>query len=241
MFEYSLGSDLHMDTGHTGKRLSEMDWKQNIIIAGDLGNGLGNFKFINKLKNKGHVVFCVDGNHEHYANANRGRTLLETETQFYSLLDEQPQVRMLRDDLYLIGCNGWYEVEDERHWKNYLNDSRHGALSAKTVNDAAWRHADFVGNALAKVPDGAKAIVVTHTAPCEESLDPRFVGSDGNVYYWNPLMERVLLANRKAIAVWHHGHTHAAVDLVYEGVHIVTNPRGYPGENPSWHPITLKA
>ena len=234
---YTLASDLHMDTGHAGARLKDMAWEQTIIIPGDLGNGLGNFGFIEKLRNKGHTIYLTDGNHEHYANRTQGRSLRETEDAFQRLAGH-PSVVELASGLYLIMCNGWYIVEDEDHWQRYMNDSKWGALSAEAVNAAARRHAEFVGGALAMLPHDSKAIVATHTAPCEESLDPRYEGSAGNPYYWNPLMERVLLANRKSIAVWHHGHTHAPMDVMYEGVHIVTNPRGYPGEVKGWRPLS---
>jgi len=239
--DYILASDLHMDTGHAGVPLRTMDWGNAItpiLIAGDLGNGLGNFGFIEKLRRKGHTVFLTDGNHEHYANKAQKRSLMETELAFQRLAGH-PSVVQLRSGLYLIMCNGWYVVEDEEHWQNYMNDSRHGALSAEVVNAAARRHADFVAASLMRLPHDSKAIVMTHTVPCEQSLDPRFVGSAGNPYYWNPHMERVLIAGRDSIAAWHHGHTHFPMNIVHEGVKIITNPRGYPGEVQSWRPLAL--
>src|SRR3546814_5236269 len=73
------------------------------------------------------------------------------------------------------------------------------------------------------------------------SLDPRFDGQFSNEWYWNPHMEPLLAKHRDKIAVWHHGHTHATVDVVVDGVRIVTNPRGYPGENPGWKPLTMRS
>lgn len=246
-FEYTLASDLHMDTGHTSQ-LSKMQWSKSVILAGDLGNGLGNFKFVEKLKRRGCDVFAVDGNHEHYANARSGRSILETETRFYEMLGSiysqpggrQAQAVMIRDDLFLIGCNGWYTVSDPRHWKNYMND--HYAGCASEVNDAAKRQANWLGEQLVSLPHDAKAIVVTHTAPTEASLDPRYAGSDGNEYYWSPHLEHVMTTCADSIAVWHHGHTHAAVNLLRRSGRpaIVTNPRGYPRENPEWSPLLCR-
>ena len=246
-FQYSLSSDLHMDFPQ-GKRLSAMDWEKNVLIAGDLGNGLGHFKFIERLTRKGHAVAGCDGNHDHYANKRSGRSIVETERRFYELFaaaaggteNAQPNVLCIRDDLYMILANGWYQVADDAHWKSYMSD---GELvgSASEVNDAAKRHADLIGDALVRLPHDAKAIVVTHTAPCEQSLDPKFAGSDGNQYYWNPMMEHVLVTCADRILRWHHGHTHAAVSVTHAGVPIITNPRGYPRENPDWAPLSLSA
>lgn len=239
MFDYILASDLHMDTGHSGVPLRTMDWgdgSQPILIAGDLGNGLGNFGFIEKLRRKGHTVYLTDGNHEHYSNRSQKRTLLETE-QAFEQLRRHGSVVQLAPDLWLIMTNGWYSVDDEAHWQGYMNDSKWGAISAVDVNCAAYRHAMFLNDQIAELPDGARAIIMTHTAPSLKSLDPRFDGSPGNSYYWNPLMQTVLHLWGDRIAVWHHGHTHAPVDVTVGDVRILTNPRGYPGEVHGWRPL----
>src|SRR3546814_9089398 len=72
------------------------------------------------------------------------------------------------------------------------------------------------------------------------SLDPRFDGQFSNEWYWNPHMEPLLAKHRDKIAAWHHGHTHAAVDVVVDGFRIVTNPRGYPGVNHGWKLLTME-
>jgi DNA repair exonuclease SbcCD nuclease subunit len=236
--EYTLVSDMHLDFPQ-GKTPYEK-FKPLVVVAGDTANGLKGLKWLNKLKNKGFDVFAVDGNHEHYANAAKGRTLAETETNFYVGID-QIGPKWVRDDLVLIGVNGWYLVEDDRHWRGYMSDSRHGAFTAQEVNTFAKAHSMYVDEELAKLKVGVKAIVVTHTAPCRETLDPRYEGRNGNEYYLNPHMTPLLGKHAEKIHMWHHGHTHSPMDVVKDGVRIVTNPRGYPGENPKWKPLTLTA
>lgn len=232
-FKYSLVSDLHLD--HPQPKTPPLE--QNVIVAGDCGNGLVGLKYLNKLKRKGHFVFAVDGNHEHYANAAQGRNHADTEEAFYDGLG-QTQCEQAIDGLWLIGANGWYTVTDESYWRSYMNDSRLCDLSAAMVNTLALRDAQYIDWALGEI-DG-KAIVVTHTAPTQHTLDPRFAGQFSNEWYWNPMMREVMDKHRDKIAVWHHGHTHAAADERIGGVRVVCNPRGYPRENPTWSPLTME-
>lgn len=236
--EYTLVSDMHIDFPQPKTPYDQ--FKPLVIVAGDTSNSLLGLKWLNKLKNKGFQVFAVDGNHEHYGNAVLGRTLPETEGQFYTGIGQLEPV-WLREDLVLIGVNGWYVVHDEPHWYGYMLDGRRANITAEEVNICAAVHAAYIDEQLSKLQPGQKAIVVTHTAPCYESLDPKYDGHDSNAYFVNPLMTPLLAKHVDRIHVWHHGHTHAPVDVVKDGVRIITNPRGYPGENPEWKPLALTA
>lgn len=227
-FTFSLGSDLHLDFPQP----KTPPWGENIIIAGDCGNGLIGLKYLNKLKRKGHQVFAVDGNHEHYGNDNQGRTIAETTYRFYTGLD-QARVEFPLDDLMIIGTNGWYPVSDDVLWRNYMNDGRY-AGSAQDVNEQAQADALFLDAEIGEF--AGKVIVVTHTAPTMETLNARFEGHYSNEWYWNPMLGEVLRKHADKILVWCHGHTHAAADKIVDGVRVVCNPRGYPGENPDWAP-----
>lgn len=236
-FRHCLVSDLHLDHPHPKTPPFEEEF---IIVAGDTGNGLIGLKYLNKLKRRGHVIFAVDGNHEHYCNESQGRTLNETEVDFYEGLNQERVLDLPEHKLKIVGCNGWYEVRDEEHWLGYMNDGRFGNTSAKEVTEKAFTQANFLYDTIHEMPSDYRAIVVTHTSPHPMSLDPRYIGSHGNQYFFNPYMERVLFGVGKRIAVWYHGHTHRGMDQVIHGVRIVTNPRGYPGENPRWKPKVME-
>lgn len=234
-FKFSLISDMHVD--HPQPKTPYDKLEQFVVVAGDTSNGLGGLKFLQKLKNKGFDVFAVDGNHEHYANLSQGRTHSQTETQFYEGLGQGHNLYPA-PGLQIVGCNGWYPVTHEEMWYNYMNDSRNGCLNAAAVNKIAEDHALMVATALS-MHDGP-SIVVTHTAPCEETLDPQYFGYFSNEWYWSPLMRQVLSDYRDKILVWTHGHTHSPADKIVDGVRVVCQPRGYPGEQPNWSPKTIE-
>lgn len=234
-FKFSLISDMHVDFPQPRTPYDQLE--DFVVVAGDTSNGLLGLKFLQKLKRKGHDVFAVDGNHEHYSNINQGRSAAQTEDQFYLGLDQHNH-RVLDNGLLIVGFNGWYSVHDESLWTGCMNDGLYSGLMAAEVNDLALEQAYHV-SALLKI-HRLPAIIVTHTAPCLDTLNPRFEGHFSNEWYWNPHMREVLSQNRDQILAWCHGHTHAANEKLVDGVHVICNPRGYPGENPGWFPRTVE-
>jgi predicted phosphodiesterase len=232
--KFSLVSDLHVN--HPQPKIPYDQLEDLVIIAGDTSNGLDGLKFINKLKNEGHSVFAIDGNHKHYSNDSRGRTIDETEIQFYDLLN-QPRIIRVAPDLWVIGCNAWYLAESPDIWLSYLNDGRYCG-SYKDVNTKACEQASWLKYSLERLE--GRVIVVTHTAPCLDTLNPQYDGHFSNEWYWNPLTNEILKQYADKIAVWCHGHTHAPTDKIVSGVRVICQPRGYPGENPDWKPLTIE-
>lgn len=234
--KFSLISDMHVDFPQEKTPYNLLE--KTVVLAGDTSNGLLGLKFLAKLKNKGFRVFACDGNHEHYSNKSSGRSSQDTTERFRQ---EYPNEGLLDLGVPIVLVNGWYHVTIEATWKRYMNDSRHGNLSAFDVNRLAAEDANTVKRAVQRwANNGDKGVVVTHTAPCLETLDPRFEGQYSNEWYWNPFMRDILSDYGSHIALWCHGHTHAPSDKVVEGVRVVCNPRGYPGENPYWRPLTLE-
>lgn len=235
--KYSLISDMHLDFPQQKTPYDELE--QNVIVAGDTANGLLGLKFLQKLRNKGFNVFAVDGNHEHYGNVSKGRTIEQTTERFR---EDNPNLGEL-DGIPVIGTNGWYQVSNGGNWFGYMNDGPnciggYPDLAAATINEFAYEAYSFLDKTLEKL--NTPCIVVTHTAPCVETLDPRFEGHYSNEWYYNGLMYKVLEKHSEKILVWNHGHTHAKAEATVNGVKVVCNPRGYPCENPNWKPLTIE-
>lgn len=234
--KFSLISDMHVDFPQDKTPYDKLEKK--VVVAGDTSNGLLGLKFLNKLRNKGFQVFSCDGNHEHYSNVSQGRDYIDTLERFR---EDFPMTGFLDLGVPIILVNGWYQVRREQDWYYYMNDSRSSGLSADRVNQIALTQAKQVKQFLQRCKNsGDKAVVVTHTAPCTETLDPRFEGADSNEWYWSPYMRDVISDHGDSIHVWCHGHTHARNEAVVDGVRVVCNPRGYPGENPGWEPLTIE-
>lgn len=234
--KFSLISDMHVN--HPQPKTPYHLLEEVVVVAGDTDNGLGGLKFLNKIRNKGHTVFAVDGNHEHYSNLSSGRTWIETRDRFQ---EEFPPSGVLPDDTPIVLANGWYNVQDHDKWYDYMNDGQYSRLRGDTVTAIAINDAEFVRNYLEYWrKKQLRGVVVTHTAPCTETLDQRFYGDLSNEWYWSPRMHRLIEEYSDVIAVWCHGHTHAKADKIINGVRVVCNPRGYPGENPDWSPMTIE-
>ncbi len=234
--KFSLISDMHVDFPQPKTPYDKFE--EVIIVAGDTSNGLEGLKFLQKLKNKGHKVWACDGNHEHYRNLSQNREVYETTARFR---EDHKASGMIAGEIPIILRCGWYAVSDEELWKGYMNDSRNCMLSAFDVNHLAYTEARYIQQTLEEWKKWQlKGVVVTHMAPCEETLNPEFEGHFSNEWYFNPHMRQIMKEYSDQILVWCHGHTHAANEAVVEGVRVVCNPRGYPGENPKWEPLTIE-
>ena len=229
--KFSLISDMHVDFPQEKTPYDKLE--QNVIVAGDTANGLEGLKFLDKLQRKGFNVLASPGNHEHYSNLSRKRTAEETEARFRERYPGSGHF----DGVPVVLRNGWYLVTKETVWRECMNDSRRCVLTKDAVNNRAFNDYVNIYQTLQEWRDyQLKGVVVTHTAPCIETLDPKFEGFFSNEWYHNPWMRTLLTDFSEQILVWCHGHTHASNDAVVEGVRVVCNP----GENPSWAPVTIE-
>lgn len=232
--KFSLISDMHIDFPQPKTPYESLE--ENVIVAGDTSNGLEGLRFLQKLKNKGFNVYAVDGNHEHYRNRAQDRSAQETTARFR---EDHPRYHDL--EVPIVLANGWYFVEDEQLWQGYMNDSRMCSLSAIDVVKLAREDARNIEQRLTEWKNHQRrGIVVTHTAPCLDTLNPEYKDHYSNEWYWNPLMNRLLSEYKNQIYVWCHGHSHAFSEKEVDGVRVLCNPRGYPGENVDWKPYNFE-
>lgn len=233
--KFTLISDMHIDFPQN-KTPYEL-FEESVVIAGDTSNGLEGFRFLEKMQRKGFNVFACPGNHENYSNLSQKRTAEETEERFRERFPGNGEI----EEIPIVLRNGWYIVSDENLWRKYMNDSNRCQLLAKDVAYRAWNDFNSIRNTLEDWKNcNYKGVVVTHTAPCMDTLSPKYEGHYSNEWYYNPYMIDLLKEYSEQIHVWCHGHTHSPNDKIVEGVRVVCNPRGYPNENPDWKPLTIE-
>lgn len=140
-------------------------------------------------------------------------------------------------DVRFIGCTLWTSYQYSACGKSHeaqtdvaeraLNDHRlirlttgpfdvQAALACHEA-DCAWLRSE-----LAEPCDG-DTVVITHHAPSERSVHPRFQGDLLTGAFVTDLPDLLEQAQ-----VWIHGHHHDSSDYVERGCRVVCNPSGYP-------------
>lgn len=256
----AIVSDLHSDFGHDNRIV----WPEAdvLVIAGDTGNNIGAVdKFLKKSKAADFYprVLMVDGNHEHYCNSNQRRTVDEALDKLRNLLPSNVEL-LTSDGDYLevgpytfLGCNGWYTgdfIDDfhnnETFWKSSMNDHRciFSGITQPSPFEMAKRDSCYLEGMLQVcLEEGRNIVVVTHTSPSRHMCRNKWEDAAwqrANGFYFNSFNEKLLEKYGNFITLWVHGHIHDRKEKVIDGVHVVANPRGYPGELPSWEPLVLE-
>ena len=99
--------------------------------------------------------------------------------------------------------------------------------------EQAEKARDWLRSKLAEPHDGP-TVVITHHAPTLRSLEGNpHAGTFLDAAFAND-WEDLMGADR--VALWVHGHTHTSVDFEVAGTRIVSNQRGYPGEESGFQP-----
>lgn len=228
-----------------------------LVIAGDLSNNpIATMAIVEEAADYyDHVIWC-DGNHDHYAgylnpskynltnNMERYRVQADRDLENVTYLDGETIVKF--DGTMFIGANGWYDFryahgihprQQYREWQQHSNDPVCIRFGKKNKPD---KMADRQARQLAKIVEDAQdddsvkeIIVVTHTIPHKDGLikDPTHGWYPLNGAYGNMHMTKVRLADtNNKIKTWCFGHTHWIYDYFANGVHYISNPRGYRGE-----------
>lgn len=206
-----------------------------VVLAGDIDLQARGVLWANETF-KAPVVYCA-GNHECY-KGHLNRTIEKMKAA------AAPHVHVLENESLIIGnvrflvATGWTDYSS-------TGDVTAAAMScARVMNDFRMIRADsnyrrlrpadliaknqatseFLGRELSR-PFAGKTFVVTHHAPMAEVAGHEHDGHVSAGYYnsWHRLVEQA--------HYWAFGHTHHSVDTVLGGCRLLSNQRGYPGED----------
>lgn len=228
-------SDLHLEFAAISLPKVEADV---VILAGDIdveGNGLewalATFPDV--------PVLYVFGNHEYYGSS-YPKHLLELKAKA-----ENTNVKILENDTVTIngvtflGCSLWTDFNlygnpkvAEREAEKHMPDFQVIKLSTQNTvlraSDTAKIHKQSLQWLTKELEQTTtKKVVITHHAPSEKSVSPRFTGSLLNPAFASNLETLVESSNA---ALWVHGHMHNASDYQIGKTRVLCNPRGYPSE-----------
>lgn len=214
-----------------------------VILAGDIDLKARGVEWA-KQSFSGPVLY-VPGNHEFY-----GGHLTHTLEKLRAAQDDR--VRVLdRDEVVLagvrfLGAIMWtdFAATGNPHIaafsaQNALNDFRQiRAENYRRIRPAdlialAVKTKDWLRDRLSEPFDGP-TVVITHHAPTLRSLqDNPHAGTHLDAAFANR-WEDLMCGDQ--VALWVHGHSHTAVDYEVAGTRVVSNPRGYPGEETGFCP-----
>ncbi|UZJ58066.1 metallophosphoesterase family protein [Pseudomonas sp. KU26590] len=224
-------SDLHLEFSEFVPSPIDADL---VILAGDIGVQGRGVRWANETFQCPVIYVC--GNHEFY-KGHIDHTLTKMRNQ------AAPHVHILENESFVwqqtrfLGTTTWTDFSSTgdvvaatslaREWMNDFKVIRADASYRRLRPDDLVTRNQFarawLAEELAKPFDG-KTLVVSHHAPT-----PLVAGDkhDGhlNAAYSNHWPELITQAD-----VWIFGHTHQAIDTTLVGCRIVSNPRGYPGE-----------
>lgn len=235
-----LYSDLHVEFTpfHPPEMLADL-----VVLAGDIGLQSRGVLWANETF-KAPVVYCA-GNHECY-KGHLDRTIEKMRAA------AAPHVHVLENESWVFGNvrflvgTAWTDFSATgdtvaasmtcgrvmNDFKMIRADSNYRRL--RPADLVAKNHAtrEFLSQELSR-PFMGKTFVVTHHAPMAEVAGDEQDGHVSAAYYnrWHSLVERA--------DYWAFGHTHFSVDTVLGGCRLLSNQRGYPGEDCGFDPYKL--
>lgn len=242
-------SDLHVDAvpGFEPWPAGDM-----VVVAGDVCEGVdAAFGFLRRHIPLPTPIVFVAGNHEFY-----GRDI-DAELALARAIAPRYAITFLENALGIVGGVRFIGATLWTDYDFYGEDLRGAAVETARVglNDhvairceggtpcfmpwhARQRHGAsraFIESALSASFDGP-TVVITHHAPHERSVHPRYRSSLLTAAFVSDLSE---LMHRHAPALWVHGHTHASFDYRVGRTRVVCNPAGYGTENPAFDPALI--
>lgn len=210
-----------------------------LVIAGDLGNGIG--ELVRLMKKITDIpVYFVLGNHDYYGEVQQDVVPLVrklTEGTNWTLLENDI---VTHEDVRLVGttlwtnCGGpyeqWFTKQAIKNWPDFQYikfAEKDGTIRRKQVEDMYpdyVKAVDFLEFAI-KEPFDGKTLVITHFVPTRKATHPRFARDPGNHYFATDL-ERLMYKG----FTWVFGHTHDPYDFYIGDTRLVCNPVGYHRE-----------
>lgn len=236
MTSIQLLSDVHLEHRRQGRWTGLKPLAPYLALCGDIGNPATDAyaRFLNEQAQMFEKIFVLAGNHECY-----GRTVPEAEACIEAACARHPEklVFMNRrrldidDRLSVLGTTLWSKIDADvaQVAAHAISDFRCiRGWTVETNNEAHARDVAWLTESLSDVRrEGRRAVVLTHHAPTHRSTSAECYASSPLRSVFATDLEHLV---RPPVAAWLYGHTHHSNDQVLNGVRLVANQVGYPGE-----------
>jgi predicted phosphohydrolase len=204
-----------------------------LVIAGDLCPITRNVKsykqFLTTASKKYQHVIVIAGNHEYYGTtiSNAETKLKNMAAQFHNVHYLQCDSIILNNEIEFLGCTLWSNVESVEMWS--IQDGAHiKKFSLEEYQKLHLEHVKWLQTELAKPKKVSSRVVITHHLPSFECIHPKYHSYGSTNCFFASTLEHDLITSTD---FWLHGHTHTGNQIKISNTFIISNPRGYPGEN----------
>lgn len=233
-------SDLHIEFKPFDPPDVEADL---VVLAGDISIQKRGVLWANETFTTP-VVYCV-GNHERY-KGHLDRTVEKMKSVAAAHVHVMENESLILGNVRFLVATGWTDFGSTGDWvaasktcAREMNDFRmiradsnyrrlvpHDLMAKNEATRA------FLDRELSNQFNG-KTFVITHHCPIPEVAGDEHDGHISAAYFnrWHALVEQV--------DYWMFGHTHHSVDTVLSGCRLLSNQRGYPGEDCGFDPTKL--
>lgn len=230
-------SDLHLEFAPSPAELPSVG-EDLVVLAGDIHVGTDGITWARKMFPNLPVLYVL-GNHEFY-----GRDFQQLIRDARAMC-AGTNVHLLENDaidlwgIRFLGCTLWTDFA--------LTGADEADLAmreaATTMSDYLWIRSQgfslwpgFTADRCAESKAWLKAqieaadrpvVVITHHAPIYDTFNPNFERDRQSANFHNDWPYMV----RPPIRAWIHGHHHWCIRHEQVGIPVVSNQRGYPGED----------
>lgn len=225
----------------------------HIALLGDIGRPFSNVykRFLQDLSRRFDTVLVIAGNHEYYSTSRKKVTVGEIRDQMKSVCATFANVHYLENSsiilegrVRVLGATLWTNIPSDM-WptvRKSMNDYRTCFIDKypdinvgvpmapeHTTNwhetTVKWLKEELSAPGYRNVP----TVVLTHHAPYSKGTsDKKFDNNNEQCCYSTDLSKMFA----PPIVAWAYGHTHHPFDELVNGVRVLSNPLGYPGELP---------
>ena len=203
------------------------------ILAGDIGNPYSSnydlfMKFINDNFKRS---FVIPGNHEYY---NQIKTIEQTNEFLLEYFQKHENIRFLNNDFEryedhcFIGTTLWSKISNPKYEINDVYSiPNFDYIHYNKLNEQCIQ---FLENT---VNTNDHCIVITHHLPSFTLIDKKYKTYNSAPYnqWFYCDMDVFIQKNKDKLKCWFYGHTHTPANTTINGVPLLCNPIGYPGEN----------